>query len=102
MLPDRETLGRGQLRKLRALLHAVLASNPFYSSKLRLAGIESPPETIAEFIEAVPFSEKEELAADQNAHPPFGTNLTYPIERYNRFCQTSGTMAQPMRWLDTP
>ena len=101
MLPDRETLDRGQLRKLRALLDAVLTSNPFYSSKLRLAGVESPPGTIVEFIETVPFSEKDELAADQNAHPPFGTNLTYPMERYSRFCQTSGTTAQPMRWLDT-
>jgi phenylacetate-CoA ligase len=36
------------------------------------------------------------------SHPPFGTNLTYPIEHYTRFHQTSGTTGQPLRWLDTP
>src|SRR4029079_3574313 len=33
--------------------------------------------------------------------PPFGTNLTYPIERYARLHQTSGTTGQPLRLLDT-
>ena len=40
--------------------------------------------------------------ADQLAHPPFGTNLTYPLNRYTRFHQTSGTSGTPLRWLDTP
>jgi phenylacetate-CoA ligase len=39
--------------------------------------------------------------ADQAAHPPFGTNLTYPLERYVRVHQTSGTSGQPIRWLET-
>jgi phenylacetate-CoA ligase len=34
-------------------------------------------------------------------HPPYGSNLTYPIEQYTRYCQTSGTTGKPMRWLDT-
>ena len=102
MLPDREALERRQYEKLRALLEAVLASNPFYASKLRLSGVEAAPESITEYIDAVPFTEKDELVADQNDHPPFGTNLTFPIERYSRFCQTSGTTSRPMRWLDTP
>ena len=42
------------------------------------------------------------LAHDQVEHPPFGTNLTYPIEQYSRFHQTSGSTGRPMRWLDTP
>ena len=40
--------------------------------------------------------------ADQLAHPPYGTNLTFPLERYTRFHQTSGTTGTPLRWLDTP
>ena len=44
---------------------------------------------------------KAELVADQAAHPPFGTNLTYPLERYVRVHQTSGTSGAPLRWLDT-
>jgi phenylacetate-CoA ligase len=35
-------------------------------------------------------------------NPPYGTILTYPIERYVRLHQTSGTTGRPMRWLDTP
>ena len=38
---------------------------------------------------------------DQAAHPPFGTNLTYPLDRYVRVHQTSGTSGAPLRWLDT-
>src|SRR5262249_29614536 len=35
-------------------------------------------------------------------HPPFGTNLTFPLSRYTRIHQTSGTMGSPLKWLDTP
>jgi phenylacetate-CoA ligase len=49
----------------------------------------------------LPFTRKSELVEDQLAHPPFGTNLTYPLERYVRVHQTSGTSGPPIRWLDT-
>ena len=49
----------------------------------------------------LPFTRKAELGLDQAAHPPFGTNLTYPIDRYVRVHQTSGTSGAPLRWLDT-
>jgi phenylacetate-CoA ligase len=38
---------------------------------------------------------------DQAAHPPFGTNLSFPLDRYVRVHQTSGTTGTPLRWLDT-
>ncbi len=38
---------------------------------------------------------------DQLDRPPFGTNLTYSVERYTRYSQTSGTSGVPLRWLDT-
>src|SRR5262249_10659580 len=44
---------------------------------------------------------KAELCADQQAHPPHGEGLTYPLDRYCRLHQTSGTSGQPLRWLDT-
>jgi phenylacetate-CoA ligase len=45
---------------------------------------------------------KSELVADQAAHPPYGTNLTYPLDRYVRLHQTSGSSgSHPLRWLDT-
>jgi phenylacetate-CoA ligase len=49
----------------------------------------------------LPFTRKSELVEDQAAHPPFGTNLTYALDRYVRVHQTSGTSGAPLRWLDT-
>jgi len=79
----------------------LLESNPFYSAKLRAAGVQSGPDRLEEFTARVPFTFKREIADDQLRHPPFGTNLTFPVERYTRFCQTSGTTGTPLRWLDT-
>ncbi|MEO7299966.1 MAG: thiamine phosphate synthase, partial [Verrucomicrobiota bacterium] len=50
----------------------------------------------------IPFTTKQELVADQQKIPPFGSNLTFPLENYTRFHQTSGTTGTPLRWLDTP
>jgi phenylacetate-CoA ligase len=86
-----------QLEKLQTLLAELRASNRFYQSKLPAA----MPKSLDEFFDRVPFTTKQELVLDRQAHPPFGSNLTYPIERYSRFSQTSGTSGQPMRWLDT-
>jgi len=49
----------------------------------------------------MPFTTKAELVEDHAARPPYGTNHTYPLRNYSRFCQTSGTGGQPMAWLDT-
>ncbi len=86
-----------RLEQLRALFGAV-RSNPFYSKKL--SGIETIPD-LDWFSKYVPLTTKRELIEDQNAHPPYGSNLTYPLERYTRFCQTNGTTGVPLRWLDT-
>jgi len=52
--------------------------------------------------ERLPMTTKSEILADQAAHPPFGSNLTHPLERYVRLHQTSGSSGdQPLRWLDT-
>ena len=51
----------------------------------------------------LPFTTKADLAADQLAHPPYGSNLSFPLDRYSRLHQTSGTSTgRPLRWLDTP
>ena len=89
-----------QLGEIQRLLAAVSeGGNRFYAEKLK--GLNSVS-SLEEFSERVPFTTKEELAADQLAHGPYGTNLTYPLERYSRFHQTSGTSGQPMIWLDDP
>ncbi len=87
-----------QLSKLRALVAAVAESNPFYARKLRGVEISS----LDEFFARVPFTHKQELIEDQNANPPYGSNLTYPLDRYTRLWQTSSTTGNPLYWLDTP
>jgi phenylacetate-CoA ligase len=99
--PDRDSIRTDQLSKLLTLLATVLDSNSFYSAKLRSAQLVSAISTLEQFISRVPFTRKEDLVGDQRLHPPYGTNLTYPLDRYSRFSQTSGTTGQPLRWLDT-
>ncbi len=91
-----------QLQRLRTLVAALLESNGFYSPKLRKAGISSADDLVdLAAYRRLSFTTREELSADQQAHPPYGTNLTFPVEDYIRIHQTSGTMGQPLRWLDT-
>jgi phenylacetate-CoA ligase len=100
--PGRPAIEADQLAKLRTLLGMLLGNNAFYSAKLQSAGVGPDLASLAEYSRRVPFTQKSELAQDQRNHPPYGTNLTYPLERYTRFCQTSATSGQPMHWLDTP
>ena len=80
----------------RAPLPRSCSDNPFYAAKLSRPGTGPGSRRL-------PFTLKQELIEDQIAHPPYGTNLTYPLDRYTRFCQTSATTTgTPMRWLDTP
>jgi phenylacetate-CoA ligase len=98
---DRSAIEAWQEERLRELLAAVLAANPFYGERLRAAGVDARRVSRSDFTRRVPFTYKAELVEDQAAHPPYGTNLTYPLERYSRFSQTSGTTGRPLRWLDT-
>jgi len=83
---------RAQWDRLAANLPLLQRDNPFYRAKL--------PKT-ARDLRDLPFTTKAELSEDQAQHPAFGTNLTYPIERYVRLHQTSGTTGRPLRFVDT-
>lgn len=102
--PQRETLGREelaahQLRRFNELIGEILPANRFYTRKLGVAGRIDDWDAFR----GLPFTTKAELAEDQAAAPPFGTNLTYPLARYTKLHQTSGTTGRaPIRWLDTP
>src|SRR5215471_15502455 len=100
--PSRAEIEAAQLEQLRTLLAELFPANQFYSRKLSAAGITFDVAGLDDFCSRFPFTTKAELAADQVAQPPFGTNLTYPLARYNHYHQTSGTTAAPLRWLDTP
>jgi len=95
-------LAERQLERLNELVAAIASSNEFYRPKLQSAGGETGFESLEAFISRMPFTSKQELAADHVENQPYGSNLTYPIDQYNRLHQTSGTSGCPMAWLDTP
>lgn len=99
-------LSRGAIRdrqseRLRELLDAV-ETNPFWRDRFRRAGARPASIESLDDLPELPLTAKSDLADDHAANPPYGTNLTYPLERYSRMHQTSGTTGEPMRWLDTP
>jgi len=91
-----------QLDDLRTLLAELIPANPFYARKLQSGGVTFDVASLQDFSARFPYTTKQELVEDQRRNPPFGTNLTYPLNRYTRFHQTSGTSGAPLRWLDTP
>ena len=101
-LDTREALKGRQLARLRTLVNAVASSNPFYRKRWAEAGIDIGFESLEEFAARFPFTRKHDLVVDQAEHPPYGTDLTYPVERYTRCHGTSGSTGHPLRWLDTP
>ena len=96
------SLPEWQGARLTELLTRVGATNRFWQGKFAQAGCDvSQVRTVADLVR-LPFCTKAELIADQQAHPPYGTNLTEPVAHYSRLHQTSGTTGAPLRWLDTP
>jgi phenylacetate-CoA ligase len=95
-------MAMSQLHKLRALIGALIPHNRFYTKRLREADLnERTLESLEDFSGRLGFTHKHELMTDQVENPPYGSNLTFELKRYSRFCQTSGTTGQPLVWLDT-
>ncbi len=91
-----------QLAALNELVVEIAPGNAFYAAKLKECGGESGFESLESFSAKMPYTTKKELAEDHANHPPYGSNLSYPIDKYTRLHQTSGTSGKPMAWLDTP
>jgi hypothetical protein len=77
--PTREAMALHQLAQLRRLLGTILPANAFYRNKL--ARINPAIASLEDFSARFPFTTKQELADDQRAHPPFGSNLTFPADQ---------------------
>jgi phenylacetate-CoA ligase len=86
-----------QLERLNGLLAAILPHNRFYAQKL---GAERQLASLDE-LEKLPFTFKEELLGSRH-NGDLAVNLTWPMKRYVRFHQTSGTRGRPLTVLDTP
>jgi len=97
---DRASLERLQDRRLCDLLRE-LRANQFYREKFARAGIEMGDVRSGEDLKRLAFTTKAELVAEQQAYPPYGRLLTYPVSRYRYFHQTSGTTGVPFKCLDT-
>ena len=106
LLPTEETLERAALeslqgRKLVELLRQLDGPNRFYTRKLEAAGLKLDELRFPRDLAKLPFTTKAELTSDQAANPPWGTALSEPLAHYTRYCQTSSTTGQPLRWIDT-
>lgn len=94
---DARALASHQLRRFDKLLDMILPQNEFYAAKL--SGITRPIRSLDAFA-ALPFTFKEELLSHPHGHD-LAKNRTWPLEKYARFHQTSGTHGRPMIVLDT-
>ncbi|MEQ1839444.1 MAG: AMP-binding protein, partial [Verrucomicrobiales bacterium] len=99
-MPDRPSIETLQTELLRDLLRELRAGNAFYRDRIIKAELGETP-SLAEFVAKMPFTTKMDLVWDREEFPPYGSNLTYPIGRYSRFCQSSGTTRGPLPSLDT-
>ncbi len=93
----RHAIRARQWERLRALLDTVLMTNPFHRKRL----MNPTMETLEDFVRLCPLMTKRVLVQDRENFPPYGSNHTYPLENYTRFCQTSGTTGPPLTWLDS-
>jgi phenylacetate-CoA ligase len=89
-------LASAQEERAAELLELVLDRNAFQRARVEALGLGSRPA-----LSDLPPMSKRELVSDQEKNPPFGTNLTYPLEDYTQVFQTSGTVGRPLRVLDT-
>ena len=85
-----------QEERLGELLELVLDRNPFQRGRVEALELGDRPS----LNELRPLT-KRDLVADQERHPPYGSNLTYPLDHYTQLFQTSGTTAHPLRVLET-
>src|SRR2546428_87470 len=97
---SRSLIEEHQLARLQLGLSRILPHNRFYEEKL-LSNTPSLTLQNIDDLSSFPYTTKQELVADQELHPLFGSNLTYPLSEYVRMHQTSGTTGQPLKVLDT-
>ena len=97
----RTNLQAAQLRRLQELFSTIQGRNQFYTRKFDAAGVNIDAVDTLDALQDLPLTTKEELAADQETSPPWGTAHTEPLNRYTRYHQTSSTTGRPLRWLDT-
>ncbi len=93
----RPELARYQLGRLADLFKAMLPANALYAEKY--ADLPLPPRSLEE-LAALPYTFKEELLEPRH-EGRLANNQTWPLERYVRYHQTSGTRGRPLAIVDS-
>src|SRR5947207_5137357 len=75
---DRLQIEQVQLRKVKDLLKAILPANSFYARKL---APRKDVSSLEEFSRDFPLTTRHEVVRDRLENPPYGSNLTFPLER---------------------
>jgi phenylacetate-CoA ligase len=90
--PSRADIEDAQWRRLSQLLRYTYDRSPFHRRRLDAAGAQPDRLTsLAEFRRAVPLTRKEDVVADQEAHPPYGERLCVTPEELVQINITGGT-----------
>jgi phenylacetate-CoA ligase len=83
------------LRKLRRQMSYVLACSDFYREKFKEIGVTIDDIESLESLERLPFTEKDELRASLDAHPPLGSHLCVAPSEIAQLQASSGTTGKP-------
>lgn len=95
---DRRSLAQYQLGRLNRLLLRLREENAFYAEKF--ANISLPLASLDDLVE-LPCTTKDELLPRTPEEGNLARNRSYPVQRYVRYHQTSGTRGRPLAVLDT-
>jgi phenylacetate-CoA ligase len=80
------------------VLRTVLASDSLTARKLRQAGLQAAEDVRSlSDLARLPFTTRQELIDDQASTPPYGSNLTQPVEAYVRVVRGGQVL-----WMQNP
>jgi phenylacetate-CoA ligase len=99
---NQDELENYQWKLLRDLIETTYDRNIFYRKKWNVSGFRNVHDikSFSDF-KNLPFTTRDELSETQLNYPPYGENLTWPIERYTHWHRTSGTKGKPLVVLGT-
>ncbi len=98
---SRADMTRLQARRLREQVAHAARHSPFYRRALRAARVDPATIRTLDDLRRLPFTTKDELKENQQAHPPWGDVLAVPLADVVRVHLTSATTGRPLAFLDT-
>ncbi len=86
-----------QLERLQNMVEYVYYSSPFWRRKLEDAKVTPEQIKTLDDVRRLPFTTRDELLADQEEHPPFGSYVCSHPSTWCRVFATSGTTGRPLK-----